>query len=331
MVADLSVVVPIYNVEKYLRECIDSILKQSIQPKEIILVNDGSPDNCALICEYYKSNYDNVKVIHQENQGLSAARNAGTKLATSKYITYIDSDDFYYNSNLFQTVFNNLECNPDLVLYQRSKYCENENRIEENTKDYIELDSELSVGEKFYFIAKNNALDASAALKFIRREFIVENKIEFVKGIYSEDVDWFLSLSKKLNKCVFLNERGYAYRYRSDSISHNIKEKNIDDLIFTIKKHAEAIQKTQIDDYLQKALIDYIGYQYYIILGYLGLPRFKHIKKDRLNSLKKYSWVLREPICPKNTRAHKLYKICFCNLDLTSFALGKYMKLKEKR
>ena len=90
----LSIVVPVYDVEQYLPRCIDSILKQSFTDFELILVNDGSTDNCPIICDEYADKDDRIKVIHKENGGLSDARNTGINKASGKYISFIDSDDF---------------------------------------------------------------------------------------------------------------------------------------------------------------------------------------------------------------------------------------------
>ena len=90
----VSVIVPIYKVEKYLRQCIDSIINQSLKDIEIILVDDGSPDNCPKICDEYKKIDSRIKVIHKKNGGLSSARNAGMKIATGEYIGFVDSDDY---------------------------------------------------------------------------------------------------------------------------------------------------------------------------------------------------------------------------------------------
>lgn len=90
----ISVIVPIYGVEKYLEQCLDSIINQTYRNLEIILIDDGSPDRCGEICDRYASRDSRIKVIHQSNQGLSAARNAGMDMATGEYISFIDSDDY---------------------------------------------------------------------------------------------------------------------------------------------------------------------------------------------------------------------------------------------
>ena len=100
----VSIIVPIYKVEKYLKQCLDSILNQTYENIEIILVDDGSPDNCGKICDEYASNDKRIRVIHKENGGLSSARNAGLDVATGEYISFIDSDD-YVSENFIKRLY----------------------------------------------------------------------------------------------------------------------------------------------------------------------------------------------------------------------------------
>ena len=104
----ITVVVPVYNVEKYLERCINSIIHQTIKNIEIILVNDGSTDGSRKICEYYRENDERVILINQENQGLSAARNTGIDKATGKYICFVDSDDWVHEKYL-ETMYNDIK------------------------------------------------------------------------------------------------------------------------------------------------------------------------------------------------------------------------------
>ncbi|WP_240640583.1 glycosyltransferase family 2 protein [Neisseria meningitidis] len=112
-----SIIVPIYNVEKYLRCCVDSVLAENFADYEMILVDDGSPDGCGKICDEYTGKYPHIKVIHQENGGLSDARNAGIRAAKGDYLIFLDSDDYWADTNRsknaggggFSLIYNNLQ------------------------------------------------------------------------------------------------------------------------------------------------------------------------------------------------------------------------------
>ena len=112
----VSIVVPIYNVEKYLEQCIDSIINQTLKEIEIILVDDGSPDNCPQICDDYVKKDSRIKVVHKTNGGLSSARNAGIEIATGDYIGFVDSDD-YIELDMYEKMYNiAIENNVDFVM-----------------------------------------------------------------------------------------------------------------------------------------------------------------------------------------------------------------------
>ena len=122
----LSVIVPIYNVEDYLNRCVDSIINQTYKNLEIILVDDGSPDNCPQMCDDYAKKDSRIRVVHKENGGLSDARNAGMKVATGEYVSFIDSDDYIsldFYETLFQTMVDN---DSDIVECSVVKFYENE-------------------------------------------------------------------------------------------------------------------------------------------------------------------------------------------------------------
>lgn len=122
MKTTFSVIVPIYNVEQYLKKCIESILKQTYENFELILVDDGSPDNCPAICDEYAKNDSRIRVVHKKNQGLVAARNTGVELATGEYICYVDGDD-WIAENLLETVWKKVlqKTEVDMVVYSAVK------------------------------------------------------------------------------------------------------------------------------------------------------------------------------------------------------------------
>ena len=136
-VPKVSIIVPVYKVEKYLRKCIDSIINQTLKDIEIILVDDGSPDNCGKICDEYAAKDTRIKVIHKENGGLSSARNAGMEVAEGEYIGFVDSDD-WIESDMYMTLWQKAkDINADLV---NSDYFRNNDRIKTNIQKNIVYD-----------------------------------------------------------------------------------------------------------------------------------------------------------------------------------------------
>lgn len=134
-----SVVIPVYKVEKYLRQCLDSVLAQSYTDFEIVVVDDGSPDNCPAICDAYAAADSRVTVIHKENGGLSDARNAGLLAATGEYVIFMDSDDYYLSTDLFTEIDAKIaETACDAVFFQYRKYIEKSKTLKESPVPYPE-------------------------------------------------------------------------------------------------------------------------------------------------------------------------------------------------
>ena len=225
--AKISIVVPVYKVEKYIERCINSILNQTFTNFELILVNDGSPDRCGAICNDYSKRDKRIKVIHKKNEGLSAARNAGIKVATGEYIAFVDSDDFI-NKNMYK------------VLYENA----------------IKYDADISMCQ-FKYIYPNDVIDES--LEFYSGEVLIYNNIQALEMLYKEKrlqfiVAWNKLYKKKLfcdisydygrthedefiihkllyksNRITFSLEEMYYYLQREGSImKSNFSEKNLD-------------------------------------------------------------------------------------------------------
>lgn len=186
----LSIIVPVYNVEKYLEQCIESLINQTYKDIEIILVDDGSKDNSGNICEQYKDRDMRIKVIHKENEGVSKARNKGLELATGKYITFVDSDD-YLELNAYEIIMKELEKEKaTLLIYNYSEF--SNDKIEKNnyfpedtflkTKEEIQLIQALTLAPE---IGKYTPFQTTffglgfCWNKIYKREIIEQNKIRF--------------------------------------------------------------------------------------------------------------------------------------------------------
>lgn len=225
----ISVIVPVYNVEKYLRKCIDSIINQTYTNLEIILVDDGSPDNCGKICDEYSKKDNRIKVIHKENGGLSDARNVGIKSAKGKYITLIDSDDYVtkdYVEFLYQLIkkYNaKVSVCKHIVKYEKSG-----KRFDTGTgKEY-----NLTPVDAFKLMLYGNDMDVSAWAKMYDKE-LFEN-IEYPKGRLFEDSATTYKLFDLCENIAFKSEAKYIYIIRENSITTNgFNSKKMDLIIST--------------------------------------------------------------------------------------------------
>lgn len=208
----ISVIVPVYKVEKYLNRCIDSIIKQTYHNLEIILVNDGSPDNSGKICDEYVKKDKRIKVIHKPNGGLSDARNYALEIAEGEYIGFVDSDD-YIKEDMFQTLYDLCEENKaDISIISFYEMIEDKviavrNSGELQIMDKIEAIKELLIDTKIQSYAWN---------KLFRKELFVGTR--FPTGKNFEDIATTLILFEKCNKIVRLEKPKYYYVRRNDSI-----------------------------------------------------------------------------------------------------------------
>lgn len=201
----VSVIVPVYNVEKYITRCLTSLVNQTIDDLEIILVNDGSKDNSEQIIRQFKKDYKNIIYVKKENGGLSSARNFGLIYATGEYVAFLDSDD-YVDRTLYQK------------MYEKAKA---------TNSDYVECDfiwkypdhEKIDVG--FRYKDKKEMFEKARVVawnKLIKREIIINKKIEFPVGLYYEDIEFFYKLLPYINSFAFVEEPLIYYVQRDNSI-----------------------------------------------------------------------------------------------------------------
>lgn len=209
----ISIVVPIYNVEQYLQKCVDSLINQTYKNLEIILVDDGSPDNCPKICDEYAKQDSRIKVIHKENGGLSDARNAGMKIATGEYILFIDSDD-WIKSEMIEDMYNRMiEDNSDLV--SSGVLWVDEDGVEIRNATVSEncvLNTEQAMSE----LINDGKLKQHVWNKLYKADLI--KNIPFDKGKYHEDVFWSYKVIGEAERISIEKNSYYFYVQRSESI-----------------------------------------------------------------------------------------------------------------
>lgn len=209
----LSVIVPVYNAEKYIRECLDSIINQTYKDIEIICVNDGSIDNSQSILEEYAKKDSRIRVITQENQGVAASRNTGLENAQGEYITYVDDDDFI-DDNTYEEALKHIE-EADMVcfgikVFGDSNYeqrCGDENYYKVKYKGFQKLNRKMIMNT-----------DASACDKIYKKSIIDQNGISFKEGLLYEDANFYFKYVSCSKTAYYLDRYFYHYRRSGDSI-----------------------------------------------------------------------------------------------------------------
>lgn len=209
-----SIIVPAYNVERYLPECIESVLAQDFQDFELILIDDGSTDRTGEICDKYAREWPAIKVIHQANSGPSA-RNAGIALARGKYLIFLDSDDFLEKGTL-KIIYDNLEPKLDLLRFQAQEIFENG-----GVARYPEIGFHATSGmEAFRKILHYHYIE-NVWLYAYRREFFLENRFKYAEGCLAEDFGLTPFIIAKAERVKAISDICYNYRQRPGSIMHS--------------------------------------------------------------------------------------------------------------
>lgn len=212
----ISVVVPVYNVEKYLERCVDSIIKQTYKNLDIILVDDGSPDNSGKICDNYKEKYTNIRVIHQKNQGLSVARNNGLAVAKGSYITFVDSDD-WIAPDMVSVMYKNLKKSyADISVIGFYNVYEDRKMVKNTIGNKTQIMTSMEALECFLF---NGYITPCVWGKLYKID--IWSGVKCPPGKLFEDQYTTYKLLDKANKIVFNPYPYYYYLKRNGSIGHS--------------------------------------------------------------------------------------------------------------
>lgn len=230
----LSFVVPVYNVEPYLCKCVDSLLAQDYDSYEILLVDDGSPDECPRICDNYAATYDNIRVIHRENGGLSAARNSGLKVTKGEYICFVDSDD-YWEENVLGGLMEQVERDGlDVLRFNYQNVNERYEVFSPNKAQKRDVDYSETVTDGETFLNERLGPMCYAVMFILRRDLIIvdgtsnplipsssnpPNNVLFTEKIYFEDTDWTPRMLMKAKRVASTPMVVYNYLWRTGSIT----------------------------------------------------------------------------------------------------------------
>ena len=291
----ISIIVPVYNVEKYLNRCIESLRQQNYSNIEIILVNDGSTDSSGIICDKYSKIDNRIKVIHKKNGGLSSARNVGVNIANGEYITFVDSDDFWLPNKLNDLVSKLEKDNLDMLLFKALSYYETTNTYKPFSKEYDESYFEGNGQNTLSkILEKDYDFGWCAVFYIIKRENILNNNLEFLEGYLCEDVNYIFKLWNISKNVGYYNDFVYAYRRENNnSITHIASFKFCNDLLEMISINLRLFKEYNINKKLKNVL-------------YLNMQTLIHVV---LFWLWKYSRLERKELIKKIVQVKKVFKI----------------------
>lgn len=281
----ISIIVPIYNVEKYLKESIQGVLNQTYDDWELLLINDGSTDGSAKICDDYALSDSRIKVIHKPNTGVSSTRNVGLDIANGKYVIFLDSDDYWYeNKALEQLVVTAEKYGLDVVRGEYKAVDQDGYDMFERsfTKVKCEMSNKILTTGQFYtqIMCGENFL----VLSLFRRESIGNLRLND-KRSFLEDMEFYAELLLQPLHCMFIPVRFYAYRKNIISASNNPRIKNLIDSFSMCDVFNKYVEKA-VDDVLREA------YRYNSIMMYywtLDTMSKAPYYDNRLNIIKELS------------------------------------------
>ena len=302
MTASISVVIPVYNVEEYLRRCVDSVIGQTHKSLEIILVDDGSPDCCPSICDQYAEHDKRVRVIHKTNGGLASARNAGMEIATGRYLFFVDSDDWLDSDGLEKLYKLAEEYNVDFVRYRSMR--ENWPGLPPHYPTIVEKEREMRGGyyskadiiEEIYprlFATSSLTLGpiVGAWGSLYKMSLLKENSIQFHEDIkYSEDVLFSAEVVTNASSFYYLDDAGiYHYFYNDSSISKSFRRDRWESCKAMIKISEEEFVNSEKYDFKNQM----VYLRWFCIFLSLNERKYLNQSKERLTYCRT---IMKDPI-----------------------------------
>ncbi|MCI5606734.1 MAG: glycosyltransferase [Treponema sp.] len=308
MTPKISIIVPVYNVEKYLKRCIDSILAQTFTDFECILIDDGSPDNCPAICDEYAKADKRIKVIHQENKGVSAARNAGLDTAKGEWIGFVDSDD-WIEPNMYEQMLGSVNKNVDVIICSVFGI---ENKVLKK-----EFDSSAAV--KYLFGDKG--FQGYVWSKIIRKEIIGNSRFD-TRYKYMEDLSFLYEVFHKCNNFIWNTTPLYHYEQNETSCVH---QKGLTEQAVTGILCYEELISSEHNDVIKKLIVkDYINFIMSLCIHELKINKNKKnllVLIEKIKQKSNYVFFTKNLTIKRKILAILLSNSLFCKIVLEIFNL----------
>lgn len=298
---ELTIVVPVYNVEKYLKECLDSIYSIKNIDYEVILVNDGSTDNSLTILNEYKDRYfDKTKIIDKKNGGLSSARNAGLEVAKGDYISFIDSDDIIDPEEFEKFFKEGKELDLDVIV-GNMRYFSDKKKGDPLFRSEGIKKLDVVEGTKFFktLFEGQKCFREEVVDDIYKRDFLLENNLYFLDGILHEDSLFTPKVYLKAKRVKYIDRAFYFYRQRSGSIMSKVTDKSIDSLEKICFMLLDEYKSTDKDG--KEALSKLLPSFYKVVLY-----RYISLKRDYKEKLKNYRKIYKDTLGLENGSKEEL-------------------------
>ena len=294
-----SIVIPVYKTKQYLDFCVQSVVSQTYQNFEILLIDDGSPDCCGSLCDAWAARDPRIRTIHQENGGLSAARNTGMRNACGDYLMFLDSDDWWANDQVLAAIAANLErTQADVVSFNYQKFYSSI-----PAAPYFPPDLPSSVAsETLGAMLQNNRWVTGACNKAVCRSLLSKQDLFFRTGITAEDIDWTLRLALCSERFSFENVCVFFYRQIASSISHSISPQKVECLCGNVQECVRLLDNAAPDK--AELLKPFVAYQYGTLLhNVANLPAFLR-SEALMHETNEMKWLLS---CSHNRKVQLLW------------------------
>lgn len=326
--AFFSIIVPVYNTEKYLPQCVDSILEQTFSDFELLLIDDESPDGSGALCDAYEERDPRVRVIHQKNGGLSNARNSGLRAASGEYILFLDSDDYWHRSDALELIHREFtSTGADVVLLKHHKLDVETGMLLESADPLGPEDlAGRSYGQQLSICVSTQLFDTCAWNKAFRRSLTEKQDLYFTEGIIAEDIDWVARLSLAASRISVVAEPVHTYRKgRPGAITTSLKLQNLIDTKGSLERCIAYMVPEKRDRDFLDAYYSYVAYRYVIWMAESAVVKDSG-KRALIHQMKQHKWLLCYHLNRKVKLAHRVCLVA--GYRLSCQLLGLYLKMK---
>ncbi|MBQ9806959.1 MAG: glycosyltransferase [Clostridia bacterium] len=307
----VSIIIPVYNSKQYLPACVDSIISQSWREIEIILVDDGSTDGSAALCDELAQKDARIVVIHQPNGGTSAARNTGLEHASGDYVTFIDNDDYWNRTDALECMMERLaESDADMMLFDSIIYwADTDKTVPPSSGCKREAIAGRSPAEAILHFTASNVFSAYCVWgKLVRTSIIRENQLRFPIGMRNEDIDFCADLFRLCKSYDWYEDAFYVYRkgHTGAQTKQRITYQMLNDLKTVLLRQIDRAKALPTDH--QKALLSYLSFPYAVWMGQSKLVKDERVAGD-LPEMKQYRYLLQESNHPSVRLVYRVSRL----------------------